>query len=112
MAQLDFGDRLASGFVGAVVGAVIGAAVAWWLGVYHAAIDVADLRPVFVRWIGGSAFGFGLVGFLFGPVVGTLLGELITLLFRAEDRRHTEFPFGFSVLALIGLGLWFYFKNH
>lgn len=112
MAQLDVGDRLASGFVGAIVGGVIGAAVAWWLGVYHAAIDVPDLRPVFVRWIGGTAFGFGLVGFLFGPVVGTLLGEVITWLFRAEDRRHTDFPFIPSVLVVLGVGLWYWFKYH
>jgi len=112
MARLDVGDRLASGFVGVVVGAVIGAAVAWWLGVYHAAIDVPDLRPVFVRWIGGTALGFGLVGFLFGPVVGTLLGEVITWLFRLEDRRYTEFPIGLPVLVILVLGVWYYVKYH
>ena len=34
MAQLDFGDRLASGFVGVVVGAVIGFGL-WYYIAYH-----------------------------------------------------------------------------
>lgn len=109
MSRLTFGDRIASAFVGAVVGAVIGAAVAWWLGVYRDVLPVAELKPVFVRWIGGSALGFGLVGLLFGPVVGSLLGVVIGALFRAEDPRHTSFPNWVTVPLVLGV-LFLYWK--
>lgn len=108
MSRLALGDRVAAGFVGAVIGAVIGAAVAWWLGVYHNVLPVADLKPVFVRWILGSAFGFGLVGLLFGPVVGSVLGWVITALFRAEDPRYTSFPTWVTVLLVLGIAFFYW----
>lgn len=107
MTKLTIGDRLTAAALGALFGGMVGFSLAWLFGVYSSTMGPSRMPVDFSHWIAWSAIGFGVVGLLLGPFVGTLIGVVINGIFefeRAED--HT--PAWLLVLALLAVvaGVW------
>lgn len=107
MSQLTIGDRVVAGAVGAVIGALIGLALAWLFGVYSNTMGAGVASVTFSQWALATGAAFALVGLLFGPVVGTLLGMAIAAIFEFE---YAQFPIWVFVALLVFacLGLWWW----
>ena len=106
MARLTLGDRISAAAVGTVFGAAIGLAAAWLVGVYSSTLGASVATVDFKAWVGLSAAGFALVGLLFGPFVGTLLGNVISGMFeleRASASSELGIPTWLTVVLCLGL---------
>jgi hypothetical protein len=114
MARLTFGDRVAAATVGAFVGSFVGFGLAWLVGVYPARGFVLPHEVIdFKKWVLFSAGGFALVGLLFGPVVGTLLGTVVTGMFESQRSHEVELPNWLAVvlLVVIAAGVWWWLSK-
>ena len=100
MAKLTLGDRVSASAVGLFFGAIIGFVLAWLLGVYSSTLGPSSTPVDFKHWVGFCALGFGVVGLLFGPFVGSLLGSVISGMFRFEGADEEEAPAWLLVLVL------------
>jgi hypothetical protein len=107
MPRLTTGDRASAAAVGLFLGAIIGFALAWLVGVYSNTLGPAGAAVDFQLWVGFGALGFGVVGLLFGPFVGTLLGLTISDIFKFE-RVEDHAPTWLLVLVLLAVvaGVW------
>jgi len=116
MSRITIGDRIASAFVGAVVGVLIGLVLAWLLGVYSNTLGPSQLVfgvPSFVLKVSAT---FALLGLVLGPHVGTLLGNVISLIFAFETferRDDVELPRWFVLVALglVIFGVWWLLRE-
>lgn len=92
MTRLTIGDRLSAAAVGLFFGGIIGFALAWLVGIYSNTLGPSSTPVDFKRWVGLCGIGFGMVGLIFGPFVGTLLGSVISGIYKfeqAEDHAPT-----------------------
>jgi ABC-type uncharacterized transport system permease subunit len=116
MSRITLADRIASAFVGAVVGVLVGLVLAWLLGVYSNTLGPSQLVfgvPSFVLKVSAT---FALLGLVLGSHVGTLLGNVISLIFAFETlerRDDVELPrwFVLVVLGLVILGVWWFMRE-
>lgn len=108
MTKLTLGDRLTAAALGALFGGIVGLALAWLFGVYSSTMGASRMPVDFSHWVAWSAIGFGAVGLLFGPFVGTLIGMVINGIFefeRAED--HTPgWLLALVLLAVVAVVWW------
>ncbi|MBX3618932.1 MAG: hypothetical protein KF891_02900 [Rhizobacter sp.] len=102
MPRLTVGDRLSAAAVGLFFGGVIGFGLAWLTGVYSNTLGPSSTQVDVKHWVGFCAIGFGAVGLIFGPFVGTLLGSVISGIFRFE-RAEEEAPTWLLVLILLAV---------
>ena len=107
MSNLTAADRISAAVVGSVFGAIVGFALAWIIGVYSNTLGPGIASVSFRHWITGCAIGFGVVGLLFGPYVGTLLGSVIRGIFEFES-ADKYVPTWIIVLVLLAIitGVW------
>ena len=89
MLRLTIGDRLSAAAVGLFFGAIIGFALAWLIGVYSNTLGPSNTPVDFKHWVGLCAIGFGIVGLMLGPFVGTLLGSAISGIFKFEQAEES-----------------------
>lgn len=112
MSRLTLGDRLSAAAVGLFFGAIVGFALAWILGVYSSRMGAAVVAVDFRHWVAYCALGFGAVGLLLGPFVGSLIGSVINLIFQFErvDHPDPEVPtwLVFVVLVAVVAGVWWF----
>jgi purine-cytosine permease-like protein len=108
MAKLTLGDRVASAFVGTVVGAIVGACLSWLLGVYSNTLGPSQVGVNVAKMTGAVVAFFAIIGFAFGPSVGTALGNTISAIFEFERVGDGDVPGWIVVLVLAGvaLGVW------
>jgi hypothetical protein len=102
MQRLTLGDRLSAAAVGLFFGAIIGFALAWLIGVYSNTLGPSSTPVDLKHWVGYCAVGFGAVGLIFGPFVGTLLGSVISGIYRFE-RAEEEAPAWLPVFILLAV---------
>ena len=100
MPRLTIGDRLSAAAVGLFFGGIIGFALAWLIGVYSNTLGPSGTAVDFKHWVGFCAIGFGIVGLIFGPFVGTLLGSVISGIFKFEQTEDST-PTWLLVLILL-----------
>ena len=107
MTSLTTSDRISAAAVGAVFGAMVGFALAWIIGIYSNTLGSGFAEVSFKHWATGCAIGFGVVGLVFGPYVGTLLGSVISGIFEFEsaDKHVPTWPIVLALLAIIA-GVW------
>jgi predicted lysophospholipase L1 biosynthesis ABC-type transport system permease subunit len=108
--RLSFIDRIICSAMGAVLGGLIGFALAWLLGVYSITFPGASV-PVEIRhWIIGCATIFGVIGVLFGPFVGSVVGTVIAAIYESQNPPNPEMPTWLVVLLLIAIvaGAWWW----
>lgn len=114
MPRLTIGDRVSAAAVGLFFGAIIGFALAWLTGVYSNRLGPSDTPVDFKHWVAYCALGFGAVGLVLGPFVGTLLGSVISGIFRFEqtETSNPEVPPGLVVIVLITVivAVWWFAK--
>ena len=113
MSRLTLGDRISAAAVGAIFGAIVGLALAWLLGVYSNTLGPSEVKLTFMVWVLWSSAAFAFVGLLFGPVVGTVLGAVITAIFEFENPRNTELPSWllFPLLLAVCFGVWWWLSK-
>lgn len=93
-----------------MVGGIVGLALAWLLGVYSNTLGPSRVTfgvPGFVLKVSVT---FALVGLLLGPHVGTVLGNVIRLIFAFEslEQREIHAPAWLVVVVLgtVVFGVW------
>lgn len=102
MTKLTLADRLWAAALGALFGGMVGFALAWLFGVYSSTMGQSTTPVDFSHWVAWSAIGFGAVGLIFGPFVGTLIGVVINGLFEFE-RDDERMPVWVLVLVLLAV---------
>jgi len=109
MQRLSLIDRLVCGVMGAVFGGLIGFALAWLLGVYSI-MWIASVPVEINHWIIGFAAIFGIIGVLFGPFVGSVVGTVIAAIYESQNPPNPEMPTWLVVLLLIAVvgGAWWW----
>lgn len=107
MSKLTIGDRLHAAVVGLFFGGIVGFALSWIVGVYSNTLGASSTAVDFKHWVGLCAIGFGAVGLVFGPFVGTLLGAVISGIVKFEQAEDHA-PAGLLVLVLLAVvaGVW------
>jgi hypothetical protein len=109
MSRPSLGDRLVSGIVSAIFGAFVGCALAWLFGVYSNTLGAARAAIDFKQWALSSATAFGLIGLLLGSHAGTVVGAVISGIFKlegAQERSSTWFAVVALAAAAFAVWLW------
>jgi hypothetical protein len=127
MPKIKVFDRVATGVLGAIIGGIVGFAISWLLGVYSNTLGPSHAAVDFIHLVLYAAVFFGLVGFVFGPVVGTMLGSVIAAIYHfeggpTEERSFSlqfpkerafslDIPTWFVVVTVVGIvvAVWWWF---
>ncbi len=106
--RLSLTDRLTYAALGAAFGAVIGFILFWLLGVYSNTLGPTGLVRTPAKPIALVAAAFAAIGFIFGPSVGTAIGNTIAAIFEFERASFYEAPTWLVVLVLaaVAFAVW------
>ena len=106
--RLSLTDRLTYAALGAAFGAVIGFNLFWLIGVYSNTLGPTGFVSTPAKLIALVAAAFAAVGFIFGPSVGTAIGNTIAAIFEFERASFYEPPTWLVVLVLaaVAFAVW------
>jgi hypothetical protein len=105
---LSLTDRLQYAALGAAFGAVIGFILFWLIGVYSNTLVPTGFVSTPAKLIAVVVAGFAAIGFIFGPYIGTAIGNTIAAIFEFERASFYEPPIWLVVLVLaaVSFAIW------